>query len=152
MAYQEEEKDKLFKEITLRITKGESVRNILKDKHMPATETFYKWLNESKERTKQYARACEIRADYIFDEIIDIADDSSGDVIKTEKGDVLNSEFVQRSRLRVDARKWIVSKLAPKKYGDKTINENINKNFDLSNLPEDEFNAELEKAKRVLNG
>ena len=55
----------------------------------------------------------------MFEDIIDIADDSSQDRIVNEDGkEVMNSEFVQRSRLRVDARKWALSKLNPKKYGD----------------------------------
>ena len=49
------------------------------------------------------------------EEILDIADDSGGDWVE----DKLNPEVVARARLRVDSRKWILSKLVPKKYGDK---------------------------------
>lgn len=54
------------------------------------------------------------------DEIIDIADASEGDVIVDEDGRrLIDNEAVQRARLRVDSRKWLLSKLVPKKYGDK---------------------------------
>jgi hypothetical protein len=52
---------------------------------------------------EQYARARELQTDIFIDEIIDIADSTENDV--------------QRDRLRIDSRKWIASKLKPKKYG-----------------------------------
>jgi hypothetical protein len=65
----------------------------------------------------QYAR--EEQADKLFREIIEIADDASGDYVTTSDGKtIVDHENVQRSRLRVDARKWAAARLAPKKYGD----------------------------------
>ena len=53
-----------------------------------------------------------------FREIIEIADDSSGNYITTSDGKrIVDHESIQRSRLRVDARKWAAARLAPKKYG-----------------------------------
>jgi hypothetical protein len=89
---------------------------------MPSTKTFYKWL-ENEDRGKQYARACEYRADAIFEEILNICDDKTEDYISTKSGAVGNNAAVQRARLQVDTRKWIVSKLNPKKYSDKIQNE-----------------------------
>ena len=121
MAYTDKQKENIFNYIFKEITEGRALRNILKDKDMPDVTTFYVWLRADEEKSKQYAHVCEDRADAIFEEILDIADDSSGDVTFNKDGDaVINSEFVQRSRLRVDARKWIASKLAPKKYGDQS--------------------------------
>ena len=61
----------------------------------------------------------EEQADRFFREIIEIADDASGDFITTSDGKrVVDHENIQRSRLRVDARKWAAARLAPKKYGD----------------------------------
>ena len=80
--------------------------------------TFYKMLKETNNLEK-YARATEIRAEKMADEILDIADSSENDTIKTEKGEFQNTEWIQRSRLRVDSRKWLMSKMLPKKYGDK---------------------------------
>ena len=123
MAYSQEEKNKILSNIFIEIQKGRAIRNVLKDEGMPAVETFYIWIDSDEEKSKQYARACEVRADAIFDEIIDIADDSSGDKKYTDNGEVMDSEYVARSRLKIDARKWIASKLNPKKYGDKIQQE-----------------------------
>ncbi len=123
MAYSEEEIKKVFEKILLDIEKGEPLRQILKKENMPSSQTFFKWLEKDEDKSKLYAHSCGKRADAIFDEIIQIADDATNDFMTITKGDatynVENKEFVNRSRLRVDARKWIVSKLNPKKYGDK---------------------------------
>ena len=67
----------------------------------------------------RYTRAREAQADKFFREIIEIADDASGDYVTTGDGmTIVDHENIQRSRLRVDARKWAAARLAPKKYGD----------------------------------
>ena len=87
---------------------------------MPASSTVFKWLGEQKAFSEQYARAREAQMEVMAQEIVDIADDSSEDAQTDDNGNVRqNSEFVQRSKLRVDTRKWLMSKLAPKKYGEK---------------------------------
>lgn len=85
---------------------------------------FFALLAESEERKERYARAKDSQADIMVQEMLEIADDSSNDSIVDEDGNErINSEFVQRSKLRVDTRKWIASKLKPKKYGDKVQQE-----------------------------
>ena len=131
MAYSDKQKEDIFKYIFGEVSKGRAVRNVLKDDDMPSVPTFYDWLDNDEEKSKQYARACEIRADAIFDEIIDIADDKTLDITYTESGvQIANTEFIARSRVRIDARKWVASKLQPKKYGDKvdvtTNGDNVN--------------------------
>lgn len=90
-------------------------------------KTLWSWLARDEEFGKQYARAKEIGLDYMAEEMLEIADDGSNDWMDENDPDnpgySLRGEHVQRSRLRVDARKWYLSKLAPKKYGDKVINE-----------------------------
>jgi hypothetical protein len=85
--------------------------------------TFYEYMKSNKENQNRYARAKEVQIDFIAEEIIDISDDGSNDFMKIVKGDeeyeLENKEVTNRSRLRVDSRKWILSKLDPKKYGDK---------------------------------
>jgi hypothetical protein len=147
MAYSEEK----FNDIIAFIEDGLSLRKAA-IKGGISTRSFYDWIEKDVELQQQYARATISRADSIFEEILDIADDSSGDKKYTENGEVMDSEYVQRSRLRVDARKWAVSKMNPKKYGEKQVTENINKNFDLSNLSDEEFQEQLDKANKVLNG
>ena len=106
--------------ICLRIANGESLRKVCSDPDMPASSTVFKWLGEQKAFSEQYARAREAQMEVMAQEIVDIADDSSEDAQTDDNGNVRqNSEFVQRSKLRVDTRKWLMSKLAPKKYGEK---------------------------------
>ncbi len=87
-------------------------------------QTFWKWLDSDKQLVEQYARAKEKGHDLMAEEIISIADASENDIRTREDGSTyIDNEAVQRSRLRVDARKWYLSKLAPKKYGEKVTAE-----------------------------
>jgi len=106
--------------ICLRIANGESVRKICLDPDMPASSTIFKWLSEQKTFSEQYTRAREAQMEVMAQEIIDIADDGSNDTYVDDDGNMRTEhDVINRSRLRVDARKWLMSKLAPKKYGEK---------------------------------
>lgn len=130
-------------EICDRLTNGESLRKISCDEHMPAASTIYKWLTANKTFAEQYAHAREAQADTLADEILDIADDGSNDYMEREDGSVeYNGDAVSRSKLRVDSRKWIASKLKPKKYGDKQLIGS-----DPDNPLPDGFNVRLVKAR-----
>ena len=121
MAYSKEDIDKIFNYVCSEIEKGRSLRNVLKDDGMPSTSTFYEWLDNDDVKSKQYARATSVRADIIFDDILSIADENTNDTYINDNGiEVVNNDVIQRSRLRIDSRKWVLSKLNPKKYGDKT--------------------------------
>lgn len=103
-----------------RLADGESLRLICASEDMPSRSMVFRWLAQIDSFRDQYARAREAQADVLADEILEIADDTTRDTIATEKNGVQpNSEWITRSRLRVDARKWLASKMAPKKYGDK---------------------------------
>jgi len=108
-----------------RLAEGESLRAICKDEGLPSRTTVFKWLIDNPQFASQYARAREAQADALFEDILEIADDSRQDVkiVGEDEREVCNTEFVQRARLRVDARKWMAGKLAPKKYGDKVAME-----------------------------
>lgn len=82
---------------------------------------FYDLVDNNEDCAKLYARAIRVRAENLAEEIVQIADDSSEDeVIDPVSGKIkINYENIQRSRLRVDARKWCAAKLLPNKYGDK---------------------------------
>lgn len=111
----------VFDKICVRIAEGESLRKICKDNDMPSLVNVWRWLNNSDELSKQYARAREEQAETLVDEMIDIADYKKDDTYTDENGkEVINQEVIARSRLRVDARKWVASKLKPKKFGDFT--------------------------------
>lgn len=112
----------LFDEICDRLAHGESLRKICESDWMPYRSSIYRWLEDDATLRDQYARARDQQADYLAEECVDIADEDPATCIKTE-GDneirVIDSAAVAHQRLRIDARKWFASKVAPKKYGDK---------------------------------
>ena len=81
------------------------MRSVCRDDDMPVMDTMWRWIREKDDFSEQYARAKQESADAIIEDILDIADEG---------------EDVARDRLRIDARKWVASKLKPKKYGDTT--------------------------------
>lgn len=112
---------------------GESMRTVCAIEGMPSMSTVFKWLREIPEFTQQYTRAKEESADVLAEDIISIADDGTNDTYKRDLGDGTESEevnfdHIQRSKLRVEARKWIAAKLKPKKYGDKIQQEHVGAN------------------------
>ena len=112
----------LAEAICERLSDGESLRSICRDEGMPPASTVRQWhIDDVAGFSAQYACARNLGLDAIAEEIQEIADDSSRDTISTEDGDRQNIEWVNRSRLRVDARKWLLSKLRPDKYGDRTV-------------------------------
>lgn len=113
--------DKLADKICQMIAQGQSVRSICAKKDMISMQTFFRWLRENDKFREQYARACEERSYMHAEDIIEIADNATNDYMEKLEGDgyIFNSENVQRSRLRIDTRKWLMSKLNPKVYGDK---------------------------------
>jgi len=89
---------------------------------MPSSSTFFIWLKEDKEKSKRYELATDLRTDILFDEIIDIAyNTEEGTTTKvTERGiEVTTGDMLGHRRLKIDSLKWSLSKLNPKKYGDK---------------------------------
>lgn len=107
------------------LAEGRSLRKICEEDGMPSAGTVCRWLAENEQFQKQYARAREAQADVLFEEILDISDESHtttkvvGHGEDAEEVIVYDSVAVQRNRLRVDARKWMAGKLRPKKYGEK---------------------------------
>lgn len=113
----------VFDRICERIADGESLRAICADQGMPSKSNVFRWLAANKDAADQYARARDAQADAIFDEILDIADNAVNDWMETHGADDVgyraNGEHIQRSKLRIEARKWMAGKLRPKVYGDK---------------------------------
>lgn len=109
--------------ICARIITGMSLRSICGADDMPDASTVFQWIQRHKEFAQQYAIACEERSEALVEEILDIADDGSNDWMADNDPDnpgyKMNGEAMQRSRLRVDTRKWYASKLKPKKYGER---------------------------------
>lgn len=85
---------------------GNSLKDICELENMPTRSTVYLWLAKHKEFSDMYARAREEQADTFADEIVSIADTAT-------------NETANAVRVRVDARKWVASKLKARTYGDK---------------------------------
>lgn len=115
------ERDKVFLDIIQQIELGRSIKNILDGDDYPITRsTFYNWLNDNPERIELYKRATEIRADNIFDDMLELADDGSKDYYYDVNGNGQQSMVaVNRSRLQLDTRKWVLGRMNPKKYSEK---------------------------------
>jgi len=108
------------------IADGDSLRTVCLADDMPDKSTVFRWLRLYPEFRDQYARAKDDSTDAIFDELLDIADDGINDYMWVQYGKDVengawkeNKEVTNRSRLRVDTRKWLMSKMKPKKYGEK---------------------------------
>lgn len=116
--------DTLLEQIFERVAKGESLNRICSEPDMPARKSFYEWVAEDETVLRRYEFAMLMRADTYAEETIEIADASENDRYIDENGrEVTDHEAINRSKLRVDARKWYASKLQPKKYGDRVVNE-----------------------------
>lgn len=102
--------EEIADEICTRICQGEGVARICEDDEMPPQGTVYVWLQKHESFREKYARARETQQDFHAEQLLEIVDEEP--------------EFhhhVGWARNRMDARKWLMSKLAPKKYGDKVL-------------------------------
>lgn len=106
--------------ICSRIVEGYTLRQIAREIDCTAGAISI-WCAEDADFAKQYAHAKELQADRMADEILEIADDATNDWMRREQDGLMvaDHEHMQRSKLRVDARKWLMSKMLPKKYGDR---------------------------------
>ena len=120
MTYTEE----LAKEIcdTIACTPKSTAKLCKEFPHWPSHETIYKWKRTIPEFADMYANAKRDQIEPLVDQILDISDDAKNDYYANNEGkELFDSEHVQRSRLRVDSRKWFAAKLAPRIYGDRLI-------------------------------
>jgi hypothetical protein len=130
---------KLGTKICKRIAAGESLRAICRDDAMPSASSVFGWLldEDKKSFLEQYETARAVQAEIMFEELLEIADDGRNDFVEMVHASAhgldgdedeaastftkLNTENIQRSRLRVDTRKWYLSKVLPKKFADKQV-------------------------------
>ncbi len=124
----------LAKDICDKIIDGQSLRSICQLDGMPCMSTVFLWLADGKhpQFSDMYREAKKLQADALMEDALAIADDSIRDTIIGKNGDeIINGEWVARSRLRVETRMKIAAKLEPRKYGDKQLvqSENINHNL-----------------------
>lgn len=140
--------------ICLRLAEGESLRSVCRDEGMPPKGTVLRWIGIHPEFRDQYAQAKFDGAEALAEEMFEIADDGTNDWMElTDKDDnpygyKANGEHIQRSKLRIDTRKWYLSKIMPKKYGDKIQTEHSG-SLNLTNLSDDELDRAIAEAAAV---
>jgi hypothetical protein len=117
--YTQELADKICEQLA----DGKSMRSVCRQIDMPAMSSVFKWLRENDTFSQQYAKAKEESADAMAEDLLEIADTPVMGEIKTIKPDgtveIKQDEMLGHRRLQVDARKWLMAKMKPKKYGDK---------------------------------
>lgn len=104
----------LASHICSELAAGKSLVKICEDPNMPGRRTVFDWLRAHPEFEKLYQIAKDECAEVLVEEMLEIADNG---------GRAGTSEKVQRDRVRIDTRKWIASKLKPKKYSEKVAAE-----------------------------
>lgn len=102
-----------------RLADGEPLRQICRDEAMPAWRTVYDWKAAHEDFAARIAHARDAGFDAIAEQCLDIADDTASDTIEGEHGDRPNTEWISRSKLRVETRLKLLAKWDPKRYGDK---------------------------------
>jgi hypothetical protein len=108
------------KEAFIRMIAGGGSWRIICKELATSSATFRQWLIDDAEFQKRYAHATDERADAMFEDMLDIADDGSRDYEANEEGGiVVNHDHIARARLRVDTRKFMLAKMRPKRFGDK---------------------------------
>lgn len=105
--------EELALQICERIAGGRSLRSVCLDKDMPAMSTIMDWLNHNEDFSEQYRRACEDRETTHFEEMLTIADEVPP-----------SPSEVARAKLRIDTRKWVLSRMNPKRFSDKAQDDN----------------------------
>lgn len=89
----------------------------------PSARTVYRWLDSNESLCQRYARAKAAQLQILADELVELADTDRICKKRTIKADgseeVVILDQVERTKLQIDTRKWLLSKLDPKKYGDR---------------------------------
>ena len=100
---------------------GKSLRSVCKENDVKPS-TFLRWISEDNSLAEQYARAMQVRADTHFSEIVEISDTQQIGTTETTKEwgtETKTADMVEHRRLRIDARKWVIARMNPRKYGNK---------------------------------
>ena len=106
--------------ICARLAAGETLREICRDRSLPTEQVVRGWAIDRPRFAAAYERAREIGYATLADQLLEIADDASADTCVDDRGRARPAtEAIQRSRLRVDTRKWLLAKALPRIRGDR---------------------------------
>ena len=112
----------LADEVLAHLREGKSLRAICTEPWAPSRQTVYEWIDANTDSfADRYGRARDVALDNLADELLAIADTPQEGVIETDKPtgkETKRADMIEHRRLQVDARKWYLAKLAPKRYGD----------------------------------
>lgn len=134
------------------LAEGHSLRSICASDDMPSKSTVFKWLSEQRAFSDQYARAREAQADCLFDDILEIADDGRNDSYTDDEGNAKTDfDVIARSKLRIEARKWMAAKLRPRVYGDKIAIGGADDLPPIKAMSDAELEAAIAKAAAAMN-
>jgi len=124
--YTDEEKEVIITDICNRVIDEKVSFNLAVEESNITYVTFFQWMVKSDKLKELYNYARDIRSDILFEEIVTIADTPVEGVKTkiTDKGiETISGDMTEHRKLQIDARKWVVSKMQPKKYGDKISQE-----------------------------
>jgi hypothetical protein len=116
--WEDDKKQEAFSRIISEICEGKSLRAIIASdpKNLPAFKTFLEWVSKDDSMSKQYAHSMMVRAELKFESI---EQDYTEEPQRDPESGRIDSAWVNLQRLKIDAKKWELSKMLPKKYGDK---------------------------------
>jgi len=129
--------EELADDICLRIANGSSLNRVCRSKDMPSKSNVYEWLAKYDGFQDKYREATNQRAEFHFDEMLDIAD-----AVKEE------TAAVSKAKVQIDTRKWILSRMNPTKYGDKQQVDNISSDGS-SKITVNNFNGDAQAASQA---
>ena len=113
--YNKEQKEAILNSIFEDISKGLSLRKACKNIGIPRI-TFFDWIDKDQSKADLYTRARQQGIEARFESI---EEDYNEEPQRDPETGKIDSAWVQLQRLKIDSKKWELSKLAPKKYGDK---------------------------------
>lgn len=134
----------LVDSILEKIAAGLFLTHICAEPSMPSCSTVFKWRLDHPEFSEAYAHAREAAADKMVIETVAIADDGANDTYVDEEGQPRTDyDVIQRSKLRVETRKWLLARMAPKTYGDRIEQVHSGEIKQTSDLTDDELDARI---------
>lgn len=105
--------------ICIRLSTGESLSSVCREDGFPSKPAVLRWLTKFEEFRTQYARAKQEGADAIAEQMFDIADEEP----RLKEDGSIDPAYIAYAKHRTDTRKWYLARIAPKKYGDRVMQE-----------------------------
>jgi hypothetical protein len=116
--------EELFIKLLDRLAQGETLVAICADQTMPTRQSLFQKLYKDENARELYYAAREMQMEAMAEEILELSDNAENDWSTDDRGRrVANNDVLQRARLKVDTRKFIMAKMAPRRFGEKNFTE-----------------------------